>query len=242
MKKILLGLAAMSTLAFSAIDLNTAADGTNVWETGNQGKIVVRGTLTSQIPVVRYVVYASEDGTYSATDDVLTLPEFVLATKASQGGFSDVVKKVYVKRVNAGRDNVENLIPEDVVSFKIDFARRGYSQLSSDWFTKGGGIRVGSAVDFPAVVLISKTELEAIVASEGFIVNTYGDIASGDTNYRPTRNLSINSTENGVLEFSTVNNSSVSINPMDSTNVAKVETLFAGGRTTTDLEILVKVN
>ncbi len=242
MKKILFGLAAMSTLAFSAIDLNTAADSTNVWETGNQGKIVVRGTLTSQIPVVRYVVYASEDGTYADTGDILTLPEFVLTTAASQGGFTDVVKKIYVKRVNDTKDGVKDLINEDVVSFKIDFAGRGYSKLTSDWIKKGENILSEAIPDFPASVLISKTELENIVESEGFSVNAYGDIQVSSTSYRPTKNLSISSTENSVLEFLTVNNSSVSRSPMSSTNAAKVETLFAGGRATTDLEVLVKVN
>ena len=60
MKKILLGLSALLSVSLTAaIDITgDAKDGTNVFQTGQSGKIAVKGTLTSDdTPVVKYVIF-----------------------------------------------------------------------------------------------------------------------------------------------------------------------------------------
>ena len=104
MKKILFGLAAMSTLAFSAINLTTPTNETNTWMTGELGAISVTGTVTSSVPQVQYVVYASTDGNYDANGDVLRLADFVIDANELENKFTADNPKVYVKKVNGTQD------------------------------------------------------------------------------------------------------------------------------------------
>ncbi len=105
MKKILFGLAAMSTLAFSAgpVLTDSPVTGTNVFQPGiNQtGKITVNGSFTTTVPVVKYVVYASTSDTYDGTSEstTLELPAFILSDNALSNEFeSGDIPKIYVKK------------------------------------------------------------------------------------------------------------------------------------------------
>ena len=123
MKKVLLGLLALSAVSMAAAP-NLGADATaetNIFQSGQEGGISVTGTvITSDIPVVKYVVYASDDeGT--TKEDTLMLSDFLLSQNADVVGYTTLNPKVYVKRVTGetGKEAYVDLKKEDVVKFAL---------------------------------------------------------------------------------------------------------------------------
>ena len=242
MKKILFGLAAMSTLAFSAIDLGSAANETNVWETGTNGKILVNGRVTSKVPIVKYVAYASADGQYTPDGNELTLPDFIISTKSNEGGFDGAVQKIYVKRVATGDTGVEELASGDDVSFKIDFNSLGYTSLTSIWLAAGQYVDDGADDEISPFCLIPKTEMESILTNvSGVGINAFAFITQGSNFYKPTKILMIGSPENGVFEFKDTTYSFRTPQTSES-YINQIETAFAAGKVFTGVPVLVKVD
>ena len=201
MKKILFGLAAMSTLAFSAINLGNPTNETNTWMTGEVGAITVTGTITSAVPQVQYVVFASTTGTYDGTGETLDLADFVISRKAVENVFSAENPKVYVKRVNGDQNGTEELLDTDVVKFKMEIPspRKFYN---SDYFG------VNSGVTYEVFALFSDAELENIKTeftklAPSYTINIHKDAGmfyNGEYFYRNPNGIRFESKENGVLQ------------------------------------------
>ena len=244
MKKILFGLAAMSTLAFSAINLTTPTNETNTWMTGELGAISVTGTVTSSVPQVQYVVYASTDGNYDANGDVLRLADFVIDANELENKFTADNPKVYVKKVNGTQDNVEELLDTDVVKFKIeaDPSRTAYSK---DFFTVGGG------VTFEATGLLADTTLQEVVDSFNSLSSStlLIDKASGmlfvrgDRNYyyRISKGVRFESTEQGILQVVAAD-APYAAGAVLGNELPIITGLFSGGKEISNVRILVSVN
>lgn len=78
MKKILLGLLALSTISLAAnINLgNDPAENSNIFQTGQTGKIQVQATVKSDVPVVKYIIFANTTESLDGAEEVLTLSNF----------------------------------------------------------------------------------------------------------------------------------------------------------------------
>lgn len=124
MKKVLLGLLALSAAAMAAapnLGATPTAE-TNVFKTGQTGAISINGTITSEIPVIKYVVYAAADGGLTtAKEDILTLSNYVLSSVPAENKFSGTNPKVYVKRVTGtgAASTYADLSTSETAFFKI---------------------------------------------------------------------------------------------------------------------------
>ncbi|WP_407536460.1 hypothetical protein [Cetobacterium somerae] len=107
MKKVLLGLLALSAVSMAAPITNATmnAEGVNetsVFNQGDKGIVKVEGSMVSKVPVLKYVIYAGNaEGTIM--EDELVLPDFILSNKIAEAGFDRTVVKnnVYVKKIIA---------------------------------------------------------------------------------------------------------------------------------------------
>ncbi len=248
MKKILFGLAAMSTLAFSAINLKSPTNETNTWMTGEIGAITVNGTITSAVPQVQYVVYASTTGDYDANGEALQLADFVISQKEVENVFSAENPKVYVKKVNGTQDGVENLLDTDVVKFKIEVEANRATRYSTDYFGKGGSL------SFEATALLSDATLDEVATSVSsslgnttiIVEKTYGMFyyRSGSTNYYyyVTNGIKFESTENGVLQVVSAKAPYATGSKMGASQISAMENAFSSGKQLSNVRILVTVN
>ena len=245
MKKILFGLAAMSTLAFSAIDLGNPTDGTNTWMTGEAGAIAVTGTITSAVPQVQYVVFASTTGTYDGTGETLDLADFVISRKAVENVFSAENPKVYVKRVNGDQNGTEELLDTDVVKFKVD-VEKTRTAYSTAYFGVNGG------VTYEALALLDDATadelLNSIKDAMSGAYNLSFDKATGQFKgnltyaYRVPNGIKFASSTNGVLEV-TASKSSYASGDASEGQAPYIEAALSGGKpVSSTLRILVTVN
>ena len=247
MKKILFGLAAMSTLAFSAINLGSPADKTNTWMTGDTGAIAVTGTITSAIPQVQYVIYASTDGNYNADGDTLKLSDFVVSSNALENKFIEENPKVYVKKVNGDKNGAEDLSDSDVVKFKVELEPTRTSYNSSYFGLNGG-------VTYEATALLTDVVLQDIVnkcvemdASSGA---TYGFEAgrgvltnSGKTYFYSIKNgIRFESKEQGVLQVIASQAPCANESSKLEAQIKTIETVLSSGKQITNVKILATVN
>ncbi len=243
MKKILLGLAAVSTLAFSAIDLATPNNETNTWMTGQTGAITVNGTITSTVPQVQYVVFASTTGIYDGTGETLDLSNFILSKKPVEAVFSDTNPKLYVKRVNAAKNGTDELLDTDVVKFKVQLeaSRTAYNQ--NYW-----GVNEG--ITYEATALLADSTLEDILK----VVNSqhptiqinkaYGVLTGAkiEVAYRVGNGIKFFSNTSGVLEIGVEPGPWAIGTSLSDSEVNSINTAFSGGKSITNVRILVTVN
>ena len=183
MKKILLGLSALLSVSLTAaIDITgDAKDGTNVFQTGQSGKIAVKGTLTtSDAPVVKYVIFPSKDGTLNSAHDTLTLPTLVLSWEKSKMAFQSSPENIYIKKVIG--NTLEDLTANDSYTVHIsELVDPAYSSISGLKLT-----RPGYAFTIPVTSLIKKNELlalaqkayEKVVGVTDVNVSTYGEVTA----------------------------------------------------------------
>ena len=153
MKKVLLGLLALSavTMAKPSDLTQSPAVGGTVFEATQEGAIGMSGALTSTIPKVKYVVYASKDNG-ATKEDVLQLADWVISQDITKAGFVGANPKVYVKRVVGG--TYGELDPAEIVEFKIN--HKDYTTFLDNW---------GDQAAFHTYTGISKVEMEKIIAS-----------------------------------------------------------------------------
>lgn len=213
MKKVLLGLLALSAIS-------------------------ITGKITSDVPVVKYVVYASPDGTADKSD-TLALNDFILSQTASKAGFGKTNPKIYVKRVTgaSGAEAYINLESGDDVKFKIQ-GDAFYTALNSKaWIGNGQ-----SAILSPTA-LLSKSTLEEIITATkiGFTVNEHGDIMKDVKKYRPMKVVNLQSQANGEFEL-TSPDATYFGDQITVAEITAIETAFTGGKAISNAKILVKVD
>ncbi len=232
MKKLLLGLLALSAVSMAApVNLETApAAGTNIFETGTTGAIAITGRVTSSVPVVKYVVYASDDN--GATKlDTLALKPLILGYNGEKGtGFDGLNPKVYVKRVvgEVGGKTVENLGAADVVSFRLDH---------KDSPKRGNYVNNGT---YYSTQMLLYAQLEEIVTSIADpTIKVVGDLINiGDKVFTGGSILRFNGTTNGEIVITSER--------LDTEATAegnnKVLAGFAGGKEMIDKILSIKIN
>ena len=240
MKKILFGLAAMSTLAFSAINLKSPTNETNTWMTGEIGAITVNGTITSAVPQVQYVVYASNDDGVTR-EDTLVLSDFIITQNEATCGFSAANPKIYVKRVAAGNAGVEELQGTDTVSFQIKTDSQYTGAAFTSWHKEGQSIEL-----FPTS-LVPRATLDAIIDSgllyEMVVSEKLGILQNpqGDTFYIQPKNIFVSQNSKGVIEFTSQARTLLPDGKVTSM-VNDIQKAFIGGVTLDNVRILVKLD
>ncbi|MGL5723491.1 hypothetical protein [Cetobacterium sp.] len=243
MKKVLLGLLALSAVSMAAAP-NLGDDptaGTNVFQNLQEGAISITGTLTSKVPVVKYVVFASEDNGVTK-EDTLMLKDFILATD-STSGFISANPKVYVKRVvgAAGAEDYAELEIGDDVSFKYE-ADSFYSDVNNKgWIAAGGEVK-----SIHALSLLSKDTLQDAInltGVPGVVVTTTGTIATTNAAamYKVGMQLHFRSPVSGELEVAHMTSTST-VPAFTAPTMTKFDNAFAGGKAITNAKILVKVD
>ena len=243
MKKVLLGLLALSAVSMAvAPNLGDAATaGTNVFQTGQEGAISITGKITSTIPVVKYVVYASDDNG-TTKEDTLILKDFIVSQDDSTAGFTGTNPKMYVKRVGGttGAETYEALEAGDDVKFKLE-VDSFYTGVVPVWTGTGGKIMI------EPTGLLSKATLEEIIAASGnstLMVSSAGSIADSTEakHYRGKQLIQFDVIANGEIETKNLAQFAPASSTLDSADLAAVERGFAGGKAISNAKILVKVD
>lgn len=238
MKKILLGLIILITQAFGMSLSQEAKEETNVFNSGVLGKIEVTGRLISEEATIKYVVYASNDGTYDETGDKLVLPDFVVINKENKGGFKEKPKKVYVKKISSDSNSVKDLTNE-VVKFRLNLDS-AYSYHNMKFFGAGSGTNTISPTAF-----ISKKSLDKVIKRteiKGISIDGYGDIRIDNLGYRCGKGIEAYSNNNGIFEIRDVNNSYYYVSPITGANSKKIQQAFLQGETVSGVSISVMVD
>lgn len=253
MKKSLIGLFALSLVAYALPAYNNPQNGTTVWETGDTGLIPVTATITSQLPIVRYVVFASNDEAGSDIQDSLTLKPYTITYEAATNIFTEANPKIFVKRVNDGANGFVELQPSDKVSFKIkkEGLTTADTAISSvNWFT------AGKKVQMMATAFLTKSELEEkikdvplpsggkalAIYNEGAIVVQMRD--SAFPVYTGPNTVTFYHSSNGVLEVISESRTLATnypIMPKGATRSA-LDAKFAGDNVGNAISIEVKVD
>lgn len=227
MKKVLLGLLAMSAVSMAAVTDVTkpAVGGTDVFQTGQEGVIPVVGKLTSTVPVVKYVVFASEDNGVTMLD-TLNLKDFIMSSEASvDGGFVAENPKVFVKRLNG--NTVEELKDTDNVQFNF-IAGKLAAELNG--YTNNEFILDPGVTSTPRSVALwaesTKTDLEGL----GYRYDgKYGNLIDADGNmWRSNSRLLLSHTQNGTFELKSVVTGDEKTN--SDAKFSKLLQYFAGGK------------
>lgn len=247
MKKVLLGLLAVSAVSMAAApNLGaTPTNGTNVFQIGQGGAIKVTGRMSSTVPAVRYVIFATSDGG-TTKESELALTEFVM-TKPGQsgGGFKGTNPEVRVQRIEGGK--YAPLGASDRISFKIETEHTGVN--AQPWVATGG-----KTWALPATAFLSKGTMNTIMTdlgSMGYLkVNNFGNFIwteeGRECYYATDRAIIATSTTNGIIkvldEKSTLDAKTA---PMSTTYPAiqnKLDTIFAGGKSGINAKIMVKID
>lgn len=202
MKKILMGLMAVSAISYAAPDLT----GTVEFTSENEGKINVVGKVTSTAPVVKYVVFTSADGGITKNTQ-LTLPDFIVASDenaATKGFATTPTEKVYVKQVKGE----ELVTPEKQVYFAMEFDPF-YTNVSGGYALNFQTTDAGELMSFPPTATIAKSWWEtAIVGNDK--LNTFvqiddrgvlHDLSTGSAGYWGVQSVLLIVEERGVLAF-----------------------------------------
>lgn len=255
MKKVLLGLLALSAAAMAAapnLGATPTAE-TNVFKTGQTGAISINGTLTSEVPVIKYVVYAATDGGLTtAKEDILTLSSYVLSSVPTENKFSGTNPKVYVKRVTGtgAASTYADLSTSETAFFKLqgDPAYTTFNGAQA-WV---GEHQIGRTFNPTALlanatlgkilsnlkVIDSSTFNDVIVSSDGTLYINNGinaQFGPADT----TKFLALTSANKGEAELTYASTSATlwNLEGMISPTLAQ----FAGGHPIGNAKILVKI-
>lgn len=169
-KKFLLGVASLclTTLA-SAGNVDPSVnpkDGTNVFATGQEGCIAVRGRILDSRPVpgaVKYVVYATKDDGVTK-NDVLELSDFVTSMEEKRAGFVDKNPKVCVRRV------VEGQIQELVDGEEVILGCRNKTVPT----VVATEVKEGESMLWDAYRLLSREKLESAVERANSEIAEFG--------------------------------------------------------------------
>lgn len=244
MKKILMGLMAVSALSFAAIDLTQPSE--NIFASTKQGKIGVTGALTSTISEVKYVVFASTGNGSQIGDEKLVLPPFVLSQTQSENVFTDVAPKIYVKKVNGTA--IEPLTNETVkFILKLDPA---YT-LTATGVSLTSKIILNGQLNIAPTAFISKTELQGAIDAYtdwgmSLIVSDSGEIVdstNANKKYMTPNNIAVTQSAQGVLEFVPYPSKFSNPDKFDYSTARKVQKYFKTEKPfSPDVAILVEVS
>lgn len=239
MKKILMGLLAVSAIAFSAINMNTPKDETNVFELGQTGKLLIKSTVKSKLAPVKYVVFADTDGNWSGDEeDIWTLPTILLSQASLLNKFSDDVplKNVYVKSVNGSSNGVEQIPTGKNVKFKVVLDTQ-YTGITSNPFGNSGKFAVN-----PTALMTAGSLKTLIQGLSGATVNENGEIVKDAKVYRTPNNVKFFSDANGVLKATMEeSNSFANSETMQLADAKEVEKLFNAAQPFTALKVEITV-
>ncbi len=218
---------ALSSISFSGIDLSQPAkENTNLFQTGQIGAINVIGTITSTIPAVKYVVFASKTGNFQDAEKELNLPVFFITQDKDKSGFLEPpTTKIYVKRVS-DTDKVEDLTSKDFVEFKVTTE----SFITRDW--KWFGPYSNYSGSLVAMGQMLTEEILKKAEAEGFTYDTYGNIKNSSGKiYMTPKVVRFFSVVNGICEVEDIVNTSFgSSNTMtEETEIAKIQDIFKTG-------------
>lgn len=240
MKKVLFGLLAMSAVAMSAqVNLgNAAATGTNIFEGGQEGVINIVGTLTSTLPPVKYVIFASSDSG-TTMDDTLQLTDFVVATNGStaQSGFKGTNPKVYVKKIVGGA--ATNLDVGTVVQYKFSGGSKpdlGFSNLLSN---------NGREFSVVPTALLSTTQLNSVITRSQVTTGLTADggyIKDASSNvFVPKDAIFYKMDTDGSMTF-TSKVATFTGQRLSESDSQKLVNSFANGESFSDAKVKVKIN
>ena len=196
MKKVLLGLLALSAVTMAKpSDLTQApAAGGTVFEATQEGAIGMTGSLTSTIPTVKYVIYASKDNG-TTKEDVLQLTDFILTQDVKKVGFVGINPKVYVKRVvsTGGGETYGELDPSERLELKV---------ISND-FPGLATLNWREEISMGITSFMNKVEVEKIIAGNsilnGFTVDDMGRIGTQKELYNVRKALAIRNLGSGEI-------------------------------------------
>lgn len=240
MKKVLLGLLATSAVTMSApTDLTQVPGaGKTVFEGTQEGAITITGKVTSTVPPVKYVVYASENNG-ATKEDVLALKDFIISTKNTTAGFIAPNPKVYVKKVvsNGVAMDVANLDSTDKVLFKVKFP-------DFPVFDNTLGIAQGVKLNYSPMAFVPKSVSEDIINSNailrGVSLDEGGWLYDGN-NYIQINAIELTQKEQGVLEILNTDYTGTMV-PSEEKGKAFVAGFSDKKQIATGAKILVKVN
>ncbi len=209
MKKILLGLLALSSISLAAnVDLRVApADNTNLFQAGGTGKIDVKATFVTPDTTIRYVIFANTAESLQGAEDVLVLSDFVMEATAGavspNAGFSDTNPTLYVRRLSS-TNTLESLQDTDrmTVRFRSIRAEGQYTSLITD------------TTSFPAdnegmlpTALLSADNLKKLASATGLTLHSGGlwlDDGSGKA--IGLKSIKFHMPSNGTVEIKTGKN------------------------------------
>ncbi len=176
MKKTLIGLLILLSAVSMAAVLDLTQDpilGTNIFTNNQYGEISITGTIKSEVPQIKYVVYAGNSE--SEVQDVLILPLFIIQTDKTQSnlGFLELSPKIFVRRISENNQIIP-LEKEDKVLFKLEVDNY-YSDINSQpWIKKGEEILV---TPLGLISAKDRNSLKRKLASDS-IINVNGTIES----------------------------------------------------------------
>ncbi|WP_407536458.1 hypothetical protein [Cetobacterium somerae] len=213
MKKVLLGLLALSAVSMAAPITNEIMNGdgknnSSVFTPEQTGVVKLKGSMVSEIPVLKYVVYAGAADTTGTLEDTLKLPEFVLSQTAAENIFdaAGAMSDIYVKKITANgateadAPTIVDLGATEIVSFKVvlDNAFTAIPGIAAE-------IKEGGSIELQPTNFYTKGELEAIVpAAKGVKVNEMGLFESTTTagvTYQTPNSIYGKSEVNGKFSF-----------------------------------------
>ena len=182
MKKILLGLTAMSVVSFAApLDVTKpAAELSNIFQTGQKGKIGVNMTITSSdAPMVKYAVFSADDASFTNPQDTLTLPTLVLSLDTDKMNFKEAntVKRIYIRRVVG--DKITDLDVAEVFRLTLSSFDPSYTAINGKGVeTVGAGHSLSVTSFFPKAQILdlAKKAYENVADVTNIDMNTYGEL------------------------------------------------------------------
>ena len=189
MKNFLFGLA-LSSIPLMAAKVDSTQlpkDETSVFLT--KGKVNVKITLSTDVPTVRYVVFASSDGTLTNATDTLELPTFYIEFDKNSVPFYSDPNKIYVKKVEKGSLTVlKDLDTQEQVRLKVTLAGMdpSYSYYSN--------LKIGHGLNYPLPVTAFFTKAQLT----GFATNAYNgmsQVTNIDVDYRGVIHARFNGTQ-----------------------------------------------
>ncbi|MGL5595618.1 MAG: hypothetical protein ACRDDH_16910 [Cetobacterium sp.] len=240
MKKVLLGLLAVSAASIAGeLDLSgPAVTGTNIFEGKNIGQMSVTGKIMSDIPLVKYVLFASPDDGATIVDK-LELPNYILSQDSSKAGLQGQSSKVFIKRVVGGA--IADLDPTEVARFSI---QTKFSS-SPEWLAFTAGKRYWNIIG-----TLSDSQLAAIssrIGSADYAVESNGVVNTGIKHvptqkvYVPRNIMTSDIIAPGVMQFKPYTGQGVHENKAMATEHAEVvERAF--GQEVTNFVIQAKID
>lgn len=255
MKKVLLGLLAMSAVSMAATitGSETATQGTNVWDSSQtHGEIQIKGTVTSSVPVVKYAVYVG-----NSKESELILPNILvrkIQSGEAKGLFESKPETIYVKKID-GAGAFQDLEATEVVSVRsnIESGDTNY-EANTVWLASNNA--VPNLRPMHAIGTLGKAVLEKLVvdlkAKYGNEIGTMHVDTNGKNGYNIGTDsgtftggiIRIEQPRNGEIQFLTREDENAAYNGFENSKYyPMLVNYLAGGKAMApNFKLMIKVN